>query len=545
MTFYQNQLQPFSLAGAGAVSGATSIILKSMKDIDGNSLTMATSFGTKGYGTLEPGNNTLEEQISFTGLVNNANGTTTLTGVKSVTFGEPYTETSGLAKTHAGSSTFVISNTSGYYGEFAIKQNDEDITGYWNTPDPIDPTNIANRQWVLSVVNGGAVSQNAVIVIGNAGETVSAGQLVYLNSADGEWYKTDADASATTDFIQIGIAQGAGTNGNAITGGILIKGLDTNQSGLVAGTLYYVSNTAGGISSSAGTFSRVIGQAQSATTLYFDPYFKNSVSGNQEAALAGSSGTPSASNKYVTQADSTVLTPAGSFIPYAGRSALSGWLLCDGTAVSRATYANLFAVIAPSQTFTVTVATPAVFTANSHGLVIGDKISLTTTGSLPTGLTANTDYYVISAGYGANSFQVSTTRAGSAVNTTGSQSGVQTLYATNYGKGDGSTTFNVPDMRGYTVYGYKSSDANFDVLNVPNTYVGEKTHVITQAELPAVAPTITATVVTGGGGITALATGTGSGTSTTSSYTSSSNLGSGTAGNNMPPYVVANWLIKT
>lgn len=37
--------------------------------------------------------------------------------------------------------------------------------------------------------------------------------------------------------------------------------------------------------------------------------------------------------------------PTGSVIPYAGKSAPDGWLLCDGAAVSRTTYADLFAVI--------------------------------------------------------------------------------------------------------------------------------------------------------------------------------------------------------
>lgn len=37
--------------------------------------------------------------------------------------------------------------------------------------------------------------------------------------------------------------------------------------------------------------------------------------------------------------------PVGGQIPYGGDTAPSGWLLCDGTAVSRTTYADLFAVI--------------------------------------------------------------------------------------------------------------------------------------------------------------------------------------------------------
>lgn len=37
--------------------------------------------------------------------------------------------------------------------------------------------------------------------------------------------------------------------------------------------------------------------------------------------------------------------PVGAVVPYAGATAPAGWLLCDGAAVSRTTYANLFAVI--------------------------------------------------------------------------------------------------------------------------------------------------------------------------------------------------------
>lgn len=72
--------------------------------------------------------------------------------------------------------------------------------------------------------------------------------------------------------------------------------------------------------------------------------------------------------------------PTGAVTEYAGSSAPTGWLLCDGSAVSRSTYAALFAVI-----------------------------------------------------------------------------------GTNYGAGDGSTTFNVPDVRGRVPTG-KGSHADVDVL---------------------------------------------------------------------------------
>jgi len=49
----------------------------------------------------------------------------------------------------------------------------------------------------------------------------------------------------------------------------------------------------------------------------------------------------------------------------------------------------------PGQEFTVTIASPAVLTFTSaHSLVSGDAIQLVTTGALPTGLIANTTYYV-------------------------------------------------------------------------------------------------------------------------------------------------------
>jgi hypothetical protein len=108
------QLQSTTLAGAGAAIGATSIILTSFKSIDGVNLSM-TDFGSIGYATLEPNNGEYEEQISFTGITQNGNGTATLTGVKHVLFITPYTETSGLTKSHAGGTKFVISNTSKFY----------------------------------------------------------------------------------------------------------------------------------------------------------------------------------------------------------------------------------------------------------------------------------------------------------------------------------------------------------------------------------------------------------------------------------------------
>ena len=77
--------------------------------------------------------------------------------------------------------------------------------------------------------------------------------------------------------------------------------------------------------------------------------------------------------------------PSGVIVPYGVAAAPSGWLLCDGTAVSRATYSALFALI-----------------------------------------------------------------------------------STTYGVGDGSTTFNVPDLRGRVVAGYAASGGHADVAALGN-----------------------------------------------------------------------------
>lgn len=78
-------------------------------------------------------------------------------------------------------------------------------------------------------------------------------------------------------------------------------------------------------------------------------------------------------------------------------------------------------------TVTITIASPAVVTFNSHGFLGGEKIIFQTTGALPTGLVAGTVYYV--KYIDANTFNVAATLGGANINTTGSQSGTHTLNA--------------------------------------------------------------------------------------------------------------------
>lgn len=86
-----------------------------------------------------------------------------------------------------------------------------------------------------------------------------------------------------------------------------------------------------------------------------------------------------------------------------------------------------------SATVTMTIAAPGVVTWTNHELVPGDPISFSTTGALPTGVTAGTVYYVLATSITADTFRFAATPGGSAITTSGSQSGVHTGVCTSGG----------------------------------------------------------------------------------------------------------------
>jgi hypothetical protein len=80
-----------------------------------------------------------------------------------------------------------------------------------------------------------------------------------------------------------------------------------------------------------------------------------------------------------------------------------------------------------TSTVTMTIASPGVITWTANGLTNDSTVKFSTTGALPTGITAGTTYFVVNVA--ANTFQVSATQGGTAINTSGSQSGVHTAVA--------------------------------------------------------------------------------------------------------------------
>src|SRR5581483_5901021 len=142
-----------------------------------------------------------------------------------------------------------------------------------------------------------------------------------------------------------------------------------------------------------------------------------------------------------------------------------------GTTSSAAFYDGLSAVV------TVTLASPGVFTWQKHGFVGGEAVEFTTTGALPTGLTAGTIYYVAKdANLTTNTFAVSDTKAHALAgtnqgNTSGSQSGVHTGWNVNVPIGNCSTTAQAsPEIGAYFAQGLIAIAAGGAAANITALY---------------------------------------------------------------------------
>lgn len=194
------------------------------------------------------------------------------------------------------------------------------------------------------------------------------------------------------------------------------------------------------------------------------------------------------SGHVITAAEFNAMMPVGAILPYGGSAAPSGWLLCDGSAVSRTTYSDLFSVI-----------------------------------------------------------------------------------GTTFGAGDGSTTFNVPDSRGRVVV-----HKNSGTFNSIGATGGEETHTLSAIEMPShthavsgstgiesashshtisggslIASYSTLDVTTGGASarVNSISEASPSASTESSNHThsfsvTSGSAGSGSAHNNLQPYIVMLGIIR-
>lgn len=162
----------------------------------------------------------------------------------------------------------------------------------------------------------------------------------------------------------------------------------------------------------------------------------------------------------------------GEIKAYAGITAPSLWLFCGGQAISRTTYASLFAAISISQSGTRTNGSPVITgLSDTTSMRAGMPVSGTGVPSSTTILTVD----------GATQITLSQNAT---------SSGTNTVVVAPHGVGDGSTTFNVPDLQGRVLAGRDdmvSAASRLTSTTITGTRLGNsggsQTQTLTEANL--------------------------------------------------------------
>jgi len=127
------------------------------------------------------------------------------------------------------------------------------------------------------------------------------------------------------------------------------------------------------------------------------------------------------------------IVPVGSIIDFGGFSTPTHYLLCDGTAYSRTTYNLLFQALSKTESVSLTSGVATFTVVSSAQYYAGMAIT-------GTGIPASTTILSIAG----NTITMS-------ANASATQTSTVTFYA--WGAGDGSTTFNVPNLQDYVTAG--------------------------------------------------------------------------------------------
>lgn len=154
-----------------------------------------------------------------------------------------------------------------------------------------------------------------------------------------------ADGSGTSVGLQVGTGKTLNAGGTIIAGGTMILGSGDNTNTVTPPTIRGAARTGTNAAGGNLTIDAINGTGTGGSgSIIF------------RTAPAGSSGTAANTMRTVLEikntgavevlgVDTTTYTPVGAVLPYAGTAAPTGWLLCYGQAVSRTTYAALFAVV--------------------------------------------------------------------------------------------------------------------------------------------------------------------------------------------------------
>ena len=127
-------------------------------------------------------------------------------------------------------------------------------------------TTVRTQDDILAV----PASSSSSDILGTAGSAIAAGAAVYLSSGAGGltaglWYPTSATNAYSSTLPVVGLATAAISAGNP--GTIRLQGSITGLAGLVVGSVYYLDTAPGALTVTPPANTRVVGQAETATTL--------------------------------------------------------------------------------------------------------------------------------------------------------------------------------------------------------------------------------------------------------------------------------------
>lgn len=237
--------------GQSVGTSDTSIKLSAFKEpISNIPYTMAYLNSTVGYGTISP-QSTISEFISFTGITQNTDGSALLTGVtrglSRTPAGSSCVASTTLATSHAGQSIFILSDSPCLFAEYAVRQNNEWITGTWGfgalpttTVACTVSTQFCNKAYIDGLsIQGAATSSETnmgIVQLANASQVGSS----TASSTEGRPLVIPNKYATTTPSV---VCNGISCIVAAISGKIAQTWIDLTQSFTFSGSINSTATT--------------------------------------------------------------------------------------------------------------------------------------------------------------------------------------------------------------------------------------------------------------------------------------------------------------